>query len=120
MEFAVLFVLSLMFIIYNNWLRREYDETTEVFTPQPAAKPKPKPKKVEKVVEKEEVKREIVQPKVEVKEPKIKRKIDIHQVPTVRISKDALLNSFREGKDLNNVHIYDNGRIILASDVRIK
>jgi len=117
MEFAILFILTLLLIFYNNWLRRENDDFTETKATPVVSKPL---KKVEKVVthKPEEKKQEPKPVPLPVKEPKIKRKLKMEEVPKVSNPKDALLNSFRDGKDLKNVHIYNEGKLILSSDVK--
>ena len=115
MEYAILFILSLLFIIYNRLLRRDPDDYAEK-----AAISQPKTvKKVEKISTKQqELKKdsEKVIPH-EPKEVKPKRKLRLEDIPVVKNPKDALLNSFKDGKDMKNVHIYNDGKIILASDV---
>lgn len=117
MEFAFLFILSLVLIFYNNWLRRDSNDYTE---PKPQiSQPKPV-KKVDKIVlEKKEEKNKEFNFIPEIKEVKIKRKLTDNDIPKVKNVKDLLINSFRDGKDLKNVHIYNEGKIILASDVKL-
>jgi hypothetical protein len=117
MEFAILFIFSIVLIFYFNVLRRESDDTTEVI-PKVLNQPKPV-KKNEKIIheKKEEKKKEIPVIPQEIKEVKIKRRLIKEEIPTVKNAKDALINTFRDGKDLTNVHVYNEGKIILASDV---
>ena len=119
MEFAILFILTLLLIFYNNWLRREHDDFSESQPTPVVSQPKPL-KKVEKVVthKPEEKKQEVKPIPQPVKEPKIKRKLRMEEVPKVSNPKDALLNTFRDGKDLKNVNIYNEGKLILSSDVK--
>ena len=119
MEFAILFIVILLLIFYNNYLRRENDDVSES---KPIPVVQPKPKKVEKVVEKKEEKKEKKEMKndfvfEEVKEIKIKRKLTKEEILISKNPKEAIFNSFREGKDLKNVHIHNDGKLILASDV---
>ena len=119
MEFAILFIVILLLIFYNNYLRRENDDVSEA-KPIPVALPKTK--KIEKVVENKEEKKEKKEKKnefkfEEVKEIKIKRKLNKDEIILLKNIKEPLFNSFREGKDLKNVHIYNDGKLILASDV---
>jgi hypothetical protein len=119
MEFAILFLLTLLLIFYNNWLRKDYDDFTETKPTPVVSQPKPVKKLEKAVIHKPEERKQEAQPIPQpVKEPKIKRKLKMEEVPKVSNPKDVLLNTFRDGKDLKNVHIYNEGKLILSSDVK--
>lgn len=113
MECIISFFAILAFIIYYSYFRIEKEEEFFSSNDKFYDKLPRRSKKSQKYTNKAHENAASNQ------EPKEKRKrvIDPHETIIVKNIKELILTSFKEGKDLISVHIQNDGKLILTSDV---
>ena len=115
MECIISFFSILAFIIYYSYFRIEKEEECISSVEKFYDKLPRRSKKSQKYMNKSNDNSASNQ------EPKEKRKRVINPQETLIIKniKELILTSFKEGKDLISVHIQNDGKLILTSDVFI-
>jgi hypothetical protein len=113
MECIISFFSILAFIIYYSYFRIEKEEECISSVEKFYDKLPRRSKKSQKYMNKSNDNSASNQ------EPKEKRKRVINPQETIIIKniKELILTSFKEGKDLISVHIQNDGKLILTSDV---
>jgi hypothetical protein len=113
MECIFSFFSILAFIIYYSYFRVEKEEECFSSVDKFYDKLPRRSKKSQKYLNKTK------DNSVSNQEPKEKRKRVINPLETVVIKniKELILSSFKEGKDLISVHIQNDGKLIVTSDV---
>ena len=113
MQYIIIFFSLLAFIIYYSYIRveREDDQqlTYEGYYDKLPRKSKKSQKNNKKGIDNLLVNQD--------QKEKKKRVISSEETRIVRNVKELILTSFKEGKDLINVHIQNEGKLILTSDV---
>ena len=113
MQYIIIFFSLLAFIIYYSYIRveREDDQqlTYEGYYDKLPRKSKKSQKNNKKGIDNLLVNQD--------QKEKKKRVFSSEETRIVRNVKELILTSFKEGKDLINVHIQNEGKLILTSDV---
>ena len=113
MEFIILFLLIFIFIIYYSYIRVEKEDDFHPTSDKYSDKLPRKSRKSQKNAQQGGNK--ILENDADSKEKK-KRIFNPEETTVVNI-KDIIISTFREGKELYNVHICSEGKLILTSDV---